>query len=202
MNTYLSCYIEGETPLLRLVRKVMPFLDMEEGPWLAGGAARLLYQQYEDDDLGPSDLDIFFPSQTIYDWTLKFMQNFPPDFLVSVNDIGYGHSVKFVQGETIYQVQLIRKYFHETVESLMSNFDFTITMFASDGYQIMWDERAKRDLETNSLVNVRKAKKPTPLRLAKYCLHNFNVAPGVMSELLGANLPDFEFEDGLVFDEY
>jgi hypothetical protein len=46
-------------PIARFIREHLGFVNLDTGPWVAGSAARLLYENATD--FGYSDIDLFFP---------------------------------------------------------------------------------------------------------------------------------------------
>lgn len=199
-----SRVVTGQSHILKFVRKAMPFLDIECGPWLAGGAARLISE--DTDHIGSSDIDLFFPNQRLYDWTLSYMRDLSKRqssiVFQNITELSKTHKIEFLFEGRPYTVQFVGKTFFDSVESLICDFDLTACMFATDGVELVWDEAAPKDNADRRMVVRRPNKKQTPARLAKYILHGFTPEPGVLTELLGVNLPNFKLNANLQADEY
>lgn len=50
----------------------MPFLDLDEGPWVAGGAGRLIFENAQS--LDRSDIDVFFPNEASLKWGASMIE--------------------------------------------------------------------------------------------------------------------------------
>jgi hypothetical protein len=177
---------DRDTPILRVIRDTMPFLDLETGPWVAGGVARLIFEGI--DQLGHSDIDVFFPSADHYKWAAdmihrqargRYTRN-PMTFDTSFS----APTCKLIpvdqQDDPGFTIQLINRIFHPTVDALLDGFDFSVTRFATDGYDIITMDDARpgqRILHTEQ-------KRGTIGRLAKYCAKGFFPEPGILSATL------------------
>jgi hypothetical protein len=194
-----------ENPILRIIRAIAPFLDVENGPWVAGGAARRLASW--ETDISVSDIDIFFPNLEIYNWAVRYFQsaNSKDFFPFKVEDEmstpnGVIFKVRF--DEKVYAFQLLNKRYFENLPELFDDFDFTICMFATDGYSLVGEERADDDLLARKLVIHKSPPKPKAARLAKYCSQGFSPEPGVISAMFGVDTTRFFPDSNLTCDEY
>lgn len=196
-----------ENEIMSSIRLLLPFLNQKHGPWAAGGSVRRAYAG--SGDLSISDIDVFFPSKVMADWTVSFFESFRNG---GVNGFQVLSMEEFPMSKVfqimlpsgkVLPLQVCYKEFHPTVEKLLESFDFTMCMFATDGELFTYDDRAPVDLAAKSLVVTRKPSRPKPMRLAKYLAQGFKPAPGTLSAMLGANLSSyFEPQNGLVYDEY
>ena len=131
------------TPLTRLTQT----LDLSEHAWIAGGAARAIY---EGGDLSTQDIDIFFRSTSDY-------KSFIRSLTVTgrYESTGYeGQHFRFnlkLDGIT-YDVNAIGFNYHENPEDTMVNFDFTCTQVAllSNG-DLLYTPEFARDTKARKL---------------------------------------------------
>jgi hypothetical protein len=192
-------------PILNLIRRLCPFLDMEYGPWVAGGSVRRMVNG--ETDIRYSDIDIFFPSPESLAYGESFMAS-----LKSSGHMGkFTNMVETNAGKSYYYdmgngktltIQLLKKFFYPTVEELFASFDFTICMFATDGDTIVGDPEAKTDLDAKRLILRNKPPKPKAARFAKFCNEGFIPTPGVIRAMFGVDTNKFFPDSSLTCDEY
>ena len=108
--------------------------------WIAGGVLR----DYFSDKPLKSDCDIFFPSLTEFNKAKNhFMSNGGKVIWESEN----GMKVTY-KGNTFDLVKIFRPNPLETI----SRFDFTISMFATDGKDVYYGNNSLKDLQDRKLV--------------------------------------------------
>ncbi len=192
--------------LATVIREALPFLNMETGPWVAGGAVRRIH---EGDGLKFSDIDVFFPSDEMHAWAVSFFNDrlfhkkgWSPVHIVERTNAPMSVTFHVIYDGQKYPIQLVSKKYFSSMEHLLHDFDFTITMWGTDGEKMVYDERAPRDLERRSLVLHQFPKRPKPNRLAKYVAQGFVPAPGVLAHMMGAHIKAewYKPERGLVYD--
>lgn len=199
-----------ENPIIRLIQAALPALNMDTGPWVAGGSARLLAENIGE--LGFSDIDVFFPSEEIMKWTRKYLSDrmttiFDGFFLADQKETPASYQFIFHAEDDMaatgqkYVIQLVKKRYYESTEVLFADFDFTICMFATDGYELVGEDSALADAKNRRLVLSNNPPKPKAARLAKYCAHGFIPTEGVITAMFGVNTERFCTQD-LKQDEY
>lgn len=195
-----------ENPILEVIRLTMPFLDLENGPWVAGGVARLLSEGVNE--IGNSDIDVFFPSEEMFNWTVgtmadhKSLVTHPKYDARPVAKHKYSVKYELTFNNKVYNFQFINKRFYENLPELFDDFDFTATMFATDGANLVAGVEAQRDNQSRILKLHRKPDKPKAARLAKYCAYGFTPGPGVVKDMMGIELPNFTPNEALTVDDY
>jgi len=196
--------VSSSSHVLRAIQTIFPDMSLANGPWIAGGACRRIV---ENDEIGTSDIDLFFRDAISFEMTERYLYE----------GMGTGRSWKVrnhskfpksykieVEFETKkYEFQLLGIRFYDSVEHLMSDFDFTACMLATDGKELIRHADALDDLKSRTLrFNV----SPTvakPARLAKYLDHGFTPVPGVLTTMLGVDLKSFDFtNEVLEQDDY
>lgn len=159
--------------------------DIDRGPWIAGGAARRLYQNEGGGaDFTTGDIDIFFPTSgheaakgRVINALAKMRQGYskPASYKKTSTD-------EFFIGGRATRVQMIGQPC-EDLTALFRSFDFTVSQFAASGQFLAFTDAARDDLVEMKLdlaVPVQPRKWTTPMRLTKYCFYGFTPAPGVL----------------------
>lgn len=192
--------------LATAISECLPFLSMEGGPWVAGGAIRRIH---EGDGLRFSDVDVFFPNLELHQWAVKLFDDrlkdkkvWSPVHIVERRDAPMSVTFDVLFEGTKLPIQFVSKKYFPTLEAVLDDFDFTLAMFGSDGEKMVYDERAPVDLAAKRLVLHQFPKRPKPNRLAKYVAQGFVPAPGVLAHMLGAHIKAdwFQPNKGLVYD--
>jgi hypothetical protein len=178
--------------LTRLVALIRMFegLDLVNGGWVAGGAARAVF---EDAELNPkSDIDIYFPAfehtdPAAWDLTRDSVRN---AFLRIRSQNKTRSGTETLRGTVgklheapEFAVQLIGSAVHPDVEHLFRSIDFTVCQFATDGHTLVYTEAAERDLAARVLNVETEYKKVVsrPARMAKYLNYGFDPTPGLLT---------------------
>ena len=182
---FLQTHIPNDdNPIWEVIQLLAkPFLNMKNGPWIAGGAIRKIVTN--DHDIGNSDIDIFCPSNEVKQWVTS---HFDKKSIFHEKTSGnYTYKYK----DSYYKIQVVQSFFHKSVEDLLADFDFTATMFASDGNVIVHTQQALIDAQLKRLAFNRIQEKPKPMRLLKYTKKGFLPVPGILPILLGVDQPDY-----------
>jgi hypothetical protein len=180
--------------------------DLNEGPWVAGGAARRIFLS-EPANCG--DIDIFVPEGKDFFVRANFFG------LIIKNQYMLGgnkkttdekriaiHNITHLESDGKYQViesLLMRRMeiengFLEDVPvpsilpELFKTFDFTVCQFATDGKMIAMTEEAFADSFSRVLRLGEGHGRPVSLNRAhKYSKYGYTVAPGELTKII--NLP-------------
>lgn len=181
-------------PLLQFIRG-FAFLDMAAGPWIAGGAVRRILTG----ETCGGDIDIFLPTKDVA----------PPDGIGQPNldvaehvirelrrrpDCGSATRNRTTELITIrdIKVQVVTNKGYSNAESLLSDFDFTVTMAATDGTSWMTHQRFHEDVAAGRLaLNKDQRRKRQIIRLTKYAMYGFTPEPGVLKKMLRVEESDF-----------
>jgi hypothetical protein len=180
---------------LKAIRLFFPYLTMDNGPWIAGGAARRVFQNSECESGG--DIDVYFPSLEMYNWGAEFLRQFAPNLYPFPG--GTNGTTTAVGGREPFNVQLHCKHFPKSAEEILYRYDFSVTKFVTDGEEILYDPECLPHLKNKLLTSKLKYSKPKPKRLGKYCSYGFTPTPGMLAQIMNINDPAFGtmFEDDL-----
>jgi hypothetical protein len=153
----------------------MRYFDAETGPWIAGGAARRLY---EGKALDQGDVDIFFQSYDQYKLTKAA---FAGQEVVFESKRATSYKIAGLK------VQLInRRYYKDNVE-VLKDFDFSVTQFITDGKRIYTTEEARNDHAAKRLryATVGRVEEHSMLkRMIKYSNYGFTPEYGLATVCL------------------
>ena len=181
--------MRGET--IDLIRS-LSFLNIRNGPWVAGGAVRrLLTGSAETPTMGLGfDIDVFLPSEHAPNGIVDHEKIITK--LIKCSTRSDNSPQRKNRPQNIYfktgVVQLISNNLFKGPVDLINDFDYTICMAVTDGYDWIADERFFTDNENkilafnNSMQCVNSA-----YRLVKYCNCGFTPAPGVIGHILKIN---------------
>jgi hypothetical protein len=131
--------------LRQTIALLHPHLNMETGPWLAGGSIHRLFAGM--DEKFNYDIDIFCADHQ----QVKQMQY-------------VGQSLK-----AKHKIQVITDRYFQSAQQLIDDFDFTIVQFASDGRRVLCAENSLNDIEHKRLRLNEKSEIRAAYRLSKYC---------------------------------
>ncbi len=124
-----------DLPVLNLVG-----FDLEDGPWIAGGAPRRWIQKQS---VGRADVDIFCKNSVQYNNIVAELDRRNIDrFYNSDNAVSY-------KSDT-HRIQVVKKYF-ATGEDVLNSFDIRLCQFITDGKNIMFPSEAYSDLKAKKI---------------------------------------------------
>jgi hypothetical protein len=192
-----------------MFRILRPYLDMDTGPWIAGGSVRkaIMNEMYEG-----GDIDIFVPSQSVFfDLEKRFRAELgAPHTSTSASTIG---SV-MKTATLIYQfcekskyeafpgfcnfeldgigipVQVIYFKTYSSAKEMIDSFDFTLCGAVTDGKNWIADARMQEDARDGVLRFSREGHfGGSVARVAKYTLKSagYRPAPGLLRTALRAD---------------
>jgi hypothetical protein len=181
-------------PFLKLIRS-FGFLDIENGPWVAGGSVRRILTKQKM----AADIDIFMKhgSYNVDKIHHTLMGRGDCEEVAKTNRpfceyrlTRYDHTTHLFNDKKLKPkfstVQVIENRKFNSVEELLNDFDYTICMVATDGWSWVADDRFLRDIETKEIVlNNKDQRRKNMSRLAKYCRYGFTPVPGVFADVSG-----------------
>lgn len=175
-----------ETNLVSLIRDV-GCTDLSFGPWVAGGAARAVFEGVEL--RSPSDIDYFggdlislgHAEKSIRTATKIITSNVTRNNSLNI-ETSYRPSWQKQKAKN-YKFQIIRSGMFENLASLFHSFDFTICQFATDGRNIIHSRRAAEDVRKRVLRYTAgyPEKRISNYRIIKYMNRGFTPLRGVIT---------------------
>jgi len=157
--------------------------DLENGPWIAGGACRRLLNE----QIVRSDFDIYFKNKKQVDEVGNRLLNTGYTLhLETKNAITYRACMENANQEI--DIQLIRKRFFKSVDEICQSFDFAQSQLVTDGYDVFGNPRW---FEEELIID---NYKPDSIlkRLVKYYSYGYKIKPGQLSDL--ASDPDLNYD--------
>ncbi len=175
------------------IAEMAHLLDLDHGPWVAGGAVRrIIAQDYRDD----FDIDVFFASEEQRahllpefermreGWKEKSLHLVPAmsPSLQAINLRFAAQSAVPTRDMTNPLVQLSDRFFPD-LDSLLHDFDFTIVKFATDGKTVVCPHRAINDLHERRLIMDNETAIKNQGRLLRYFSYGFEPGEGVVDRI-------------------
>lgn len=193
----LDNYANSDFPLINFeygkhIAKLVG-LNMETGPWLAGGMVRRIYSGHSTD--GAADWDIWFANQQQYfsakDQILKLHESLI--IADTPNAITVGLQPKGRPGPPV-KVQLIQKKFFANAHEVIADFDFSICQLLTDGYTILTGDTTTDDLASKTIrlcdPNFNVSVKGFFNRVLKYTAYGFSPSSELILQMQEIT-PDF-----------
>lgn len=152
-------------------------LDLDTGPWIAGGCLTSLFQNR---NLEQSDIDIF--CQTGFSFR-RAVNQVKKQGMVETRDSSTAKT--FRNGSNGFELQII-KFEHHTLSELLQSFDFTIVKAATDGKTLVYHPRFFEDLKNYSLRldHPITNKSRMASRVVKYANKGFILNPQTAAEVI------------------
>lgn len=177
---------------LKPVLGVLPSLDIISGPWIAGGAARRVYQRQP---VHEADIDVFFGTQSQLSDAKKFMLGLGANLEYETR-AAYSFTIPVQDLE--YKIQLINRRTYRQASDLIKDFDFTVCQVATDGKYLFHSDAALKDIDENRLAlaeDGRVAPVNIARRAVKYLQYGFEPADGVMVKVIQEGLKAVSYSD-------
>lgn len=168
-------------------------LNMEQGPWLAGGAVRKIYL---GQNIGHSDWDVWFRSAEQFDRASKLVQELGADVAYSS---GNATTFKYELENETHNIQLIRRRFFDSAEQVINQFDFTICQLITDGNTIKIGQQTALDLDRKLIRSVSTQLQPYIIsRLVKYMVYGYypcrSLVETIKSQALAINWKEAQID--------
>lgn len=184
MLASIDCNNKPYRDLFSTILRSLPQLDIENGPWLAGGSVRRLFDGSQEE----ADFDIFFKNEKqLEEFKNKFIDN-ETSIIHEEND----HSINIMlpvigrildgvfrnspfAGPSVARIQLIKIY-HPDVDTLLDSFDYTLCQFATDGDCLVTGGTSLRDITSKRCMpNKITYPKSSMRRMLKYAKQGYTI---------------------------
>ena len=176
-------FVNQDSELFRILRH-LPRPD-ENGPWLAGGS---VWKAIENIPLD-CDIDFFFRDKDQLEEYLRKLKSIPYVYhIVTEKTNSYNTTFGFHIHENGYNktvtVQYVSCRFCDSLEKLLSGFDFTACQFGFDGSHLISGDTSFEDLKNRIIrLNEFRASNATLIHLEKYLKRGFTVPPDEMKKI-------------------
>jgi hypothetical protein len=140
-----------------------PLRDNNINAWVAGGAVRDYFM-----GVTPTDYDIFFPTSQDLQKCQDFLKSAGAEKVWESNN-----GVKYQYNGRVFDLV---KRFYTSASDILKNFDFTVSMFATDGKNLWGGKTSFKDLDGRNIV-INKVTNPdsTVKRVFKYFDKGFKI---------------------------
>lgn len=144
-------------------------LDLDKGPWLAGGAVRKFYL---NESLENSDWDFWFRNIEQYNIALQRIKDLKATRVYETeNAISFKY---YVDNDSAQTIQLIRRRFFDKPQQIINGFDFSVCQLVTDGHKVIVGNDTIRDIKSRTL---RLAQENVPEyiipRIIKYMVYGY-----------------------------
>ena len=162
-------------------------LDIQNGPWIAGGAAISLYTKQVI-----NDIDVYVTNrQQRVDLEQLFVDKHT---ITYESDNALSAKVELVPGER-HKVQLIRKSQYKTIDEVFDTFDFSVCQIATDGKgNFVATPKALADLGVKRLRVTNFSPDSFMARWAKYTMYGFELPADEFTDYV-SKINDEQFKD-------
>jgi hypothetical protein len=139
--------------------------NLETGPWIAGGSVLCWLNQ---EPVREHDIDIFVRDEAQYQQVLYRLRH--NGFQIH-HDSGNAVTLK-TYSAAAHTVQVV-KFFFESVDDLLTRFDFTVCAVATDGDKIHAVPQFQKDFEAKVLRLQGELKEDALKRIVKYIVYGY-----------------------------
>lgn len=154
-------------------------LNMQEGPWVAGGAVR---RTLMGGGVGESDIDVFCASS---EQLAKCRSALEAKGGKQKRETEHNVEYSLKIGDSEQRIQFIRVAFYESADAVIDSFDFTICQFATDGKEVLCGPYSLWDLSRKRLVVHKITFAVASMRrVLKYTRQGFTACAGAMTDFL------------------
>lgn len=143
-------------------------LNLDTGPWLAGGAVR---KSYLGQTVDRADWDIWFRSAVQYDRAEKLMHGLGAGVaFASPNALTFQYTYENQK----HNIQLIKRRFFNSAQDIIDQFDFTVCQLVTDGDRMLLGPNTAWDLENRILRSAQPSLQPYIIgRMVKYIVYGY-----------------------------
>ena len=168
--------------------------DLEQGPWVAGGAALRWYQGLP---VGDSDIDVFCRSPQQATKLLDEIKSYGRFHVKhqSDNAVTIEHN-NIDDWNKRWTIQIITKRFYQSAQEVIDNFDITVCEIATCGNQWIMNPQTARDIRERNLRFKMPLQNDAPKRLTKYWTYGFRPVEGTIEAICNNANTRWEYEPG------
>lgn len=163
--------------------------NMDQGPWVAGGAALRWYQNLPLDKF--ADIDVWFKNKEQYN---KLYEKF-----IDTNNISLSIETDNAATFTMYhskgerKIQLIKSRWSDNVHDVINNFDISVSKVATDGFKFVLADNTAADIRSKTLRMDFPLQPMAIKRASKYMCYGYRPVPGLMDALVNNPNQTFDF---------
>ena len=158
--------------------------DLENGPWIAGGAA---LQWYQGLPVGKSDIDIFCASEKQADEVLKRLRR------------DSSHYVRYNTKNAVslewnnWDLQVIKRRYYSNIQEVIDSFDITVCQIATTGSDWVMNSNTAKDIRERNLRFTHPLHPDSIKRLTKYWIYGYRPVEGTIDAILNDPVTKWSF---------
>lgn len=167
-------------------------LNMDHGPWLAGGAVRKIYL---NESIEGSDWDFWFKSPEQFKMTEQKIKDLGASVsYISDNAVSFKY---YADDGATQNLQIVKTRFFDNAQQVIDQFDFSVCQLATDGNTTIIGHNTARDLRSKTL-RLSKSELPAYImpRLVKYMVYGYRPCPALLAQI-DNNLDTIDWEKNI-----
>jgi hypothetical protein len=150
--------------------------DIDDGPWIAGGAVLSWY--FGEEVLSGQDIDVFCKNKLQADAVVNQVLSCPDSSVITITD--NATTLKLAK----WTIQVIHLEFCETVEKTINRFDISLCQIATDGRKWAFGGTTISDIDDRIIRMPGDLQlKTAGARLIKYWIRGYMPCPGLVSRI-------------------
>lgn len=178
IDLYPLVHTDDKTPVI----EIQP--DLENGPWIAGGAA---LQWYQGLPVGKSDIDIFCSSAKQAEQVLTRLRK------------NSSHYVRYNTDNAVslewsgWDLQVIKRRYYSNIQEVIDSFDITVCQIATTGTDWVMNSNTAKDIRERNLRFTHPLHPDSIKRLTKYWIYGYRPVEGTIDEIINDPITKWSF---------
>lgn len=155
--------------------------DLQQGPWIAGGAA---LRWWQGECVGESDIDVFCRDEIQAQETIDRIKSYGR-FVVkheSDNALTLGYR-RVGQWNDQWVIQIIKRRYFKSLQAVIDNFDITVCQIGTTGTEWVMNSTTAQDIRQRNLRFTLPLHADAAKRLTKYWVYGYRPVPGTLEAI-------------------
>jgi hypothetical protein len=167
--------------------------DLQQGPWIAGGAA---LRWYQDMAVGENDIDVFCRDARQAQALIERIKSFNRFHVKHESDnavtLEYHRKDDWA---TSWTIQIITRRYFSSLQEVIDNFDITVCQVGTCGHEWLTAPQTARDIRERNLRFTGRLRTESVKRLTKYWIYGYRPVPGTLESLQADPAVKWEFNE-------
>ncbi len=155
--------------------------DLENGPWIAGGAALRWYQGLS---VGENDIDVFCCNSRQAIEVIDRIKSYGRFFVKFQSENAV--TIEYINKENrnlSWTIQVITRRYFSSLQEIIDNFDLTVCQIGTCGAEWLLGENTAQDIRERNLRFVGELAPQAVKRLVKYWTYGYRPVPGTLESI-------------------
>jgi hypothetical protein len=156
--------------------------DINQGPWIAGGAA---LRWYQGQTVGDNDIDVFCANAKQAAEVIEDIKSYGRYQVKHESEnavtIYYHH---FGEWHTGWNIQIITRRYFSSLEEVIDNFDLTVCQIGTTGTEWSMAPQTAQDIRQRNLRFTLPLAADCAKRLTKYWVYGYRPVPGTLEAVI------------------